>query len=799
MLTLPASLTLAEHAAYPDDQRWWRYHLVPMTPRLMRRADGLPSFHFLRYRHSDAYLAAHPDAPAGGGVVRVEVDLDPTPDQLSALRAALQPEVNARWNALRRGTPNERAMAADGGRQQPPEIELVRATYQSATLELVSSGDSLLVTAVASPTAADLQASSLTAELTCTPAGASLFQALLEEEAALPIQLRLRLSLLARMPDVTVRVVVDARRLHTHVTAIIAGTPGHRLLRSEVGPQLLQRSALEQSTTVRIEIDAGSATVEPAMLESLREQAWTRLEDTVWDSLFVQSSDGAAHLGTVDLSRLHLSWEDRQRDVVSWQFAPSASLDVPLAAMPAAERMTTLLLDQEALQRDVTVEVRLHAPLGTELSQVEVELKHLDRTDRLLFTTSGSQTWTAPRSASAPSFAWRTRAHHLTRGPLPWSAWTPASTTSLPIYLASQANRRLRLLGVWPASPPVDRVEIMFSTTVGTPPPPAHLDNGHRERELLLPDPPPTGWRATWVLSDGTRWPGPWVPLDADTDLLIGAPPADRCALTFVPTGPGWDQIDLAILDVDHDTDEPTPACRQTLRLDASSHALTVDLALPRGAPQRLRHRLLARFRDGTTVLRPWQPSDERVAALHLPAAAGRSLTLLAHALDLQAAPRTVVEVRSSSGEVRQETFTALEDRTLHWSVAPSDLTLWVTHHPDGRAPTTLPPVNWDGEAWLIPPYRPHRSTVRLVGTLLDAAVVREVTVEFELHGAEGELSAARLTVTPGQTSSVTVLHDRPVVEVRTRRAWLLLTSDPTVEQPWASATSTTVVLPPRP
>jgi hypothetical protein len=800
MLTLPAHTTLAGFTAYPDDQRWWRYHVVPVHPRLRIGADGLPVFHFLRYRHSDVWLAAHPDAPLGGGVISLEVDLAPTSDAIEALRVALQPEVDADWERLRRGSMHERAQAMEAGQRSAPAVEVVAANFIDATLEIVSTQDEHLIEAISAPTVGRLSDNVVYSELRCTPHGASLFQALLEEDGALPIQLRLQLTMLARMPDVTVRVAVDSERLHRQVRIAIEGSAGAGLLRrNTVGGQLLQHEVLELDDAVRVEIDVGSATTSPEVITALREQAWSKLEQVVEDRLLVDDEGGFKLLGLAQVRSLHLGWEVAQRDVVSWRLAPSGLIEGALTALPADRRVTTLLLDQEALQSDVEIAVRVTAPLGPGTTRLDVELDHHGHGTTLLFTAEGTQLWRAPLTARAPAWRWRTRSHHATRGPQAWGPWSTSESNSLPIFPEPSSTSTLRLLGAWSSRPPLDRVEVSLreepSGRINT----ITLLADQREATTPLPTTTSTfSWRPTWVLADGGVWEGTWELLGHSTELLIKGPPVDQCSLTLIPTGAGWEELDMAIVDIDRDETSTSIAARRTVQLPAHSAPQTVELALPRGATHQLRLRMLARFRDGRILRTDWTVNDGRIAPLHIPTSGRRHLTLLGQALDFDAAPRTVVRATFPDGTSQDVTFTAAITEQIPWPTAVRGaLILQVTHHPRDRAPVILAPAAWDGDAWLIPPHRLHRRTIRVLGALLDRDKVVSVEVDLMLQDEHGQHQTHTLLVSPGLTATWSVVSDSPTGALSTRRRWTL--RDGPREEDWQTNPTSSLVLPPVP
>ena len=67
MLKLPAIKSYQDLTVFQDDERFWRFYLIPTFPTVRLDAAGRPVFLLVKYALSDQSREKDPTLPRGGG------------------------------------------------------------------------------------------------------------------------------------------------------------------------------------------------------------------------------------------------------------------------------------------------------------------------------------------------------------------------------------------------------------------------------------------------------------------------------------------------------------------------------------------------------------------------------------------------------------------------------------------------------------------------------------------------------------------------------------------------------------
>jgi hypothetical protein len=329
----------------------------------------------------------------------------------------------------------------------------------------------------------------------------------------------------------------------------------------------------------------------------------------------------------------------------------------------------------------------------------------------------------------------------------------------------------------------------------------AILDAPLAEVELVVHQAAPLQVQKTWYLQDGTVWTSDWEPL-LGTSVAVGAPPLGELSCLLVPTGQGWDDVDVVLVDVRHD--DPARAeeasAQRTVQLRGRHDSARVALSVSPHAPQRLRHRVITRFADGRLHRADWVHGTAAVQWVQLPLMqTSRSLRLMSKGLDFDETPKTVValSVEGAASQSTELTFTRHGDQTWSFDAMPGaepTVQVQVTHFPAEGSPVSLPPQPWRGTLYAVPRLGMSTHTLHILGQLLDPQVEQATATLFATAGPDTHVHT---TVVGPDTSTtwplrVPTLHGAPTFEAHV--SWRLRDGT-TIEGPREPLTRMALVL----
>jgi hypothetical protein len=803
MLQAPAFLRFRETVTvWPDDTLFYRFYPISELPRVRRGADGLPALLLVEYTLSDTDRAEHPELPRGGGYLTVDTDLSIDDETTTELHAELQKWVHGEWERLRAGTPAERARPGVAGTDAPPSVELGTPTWTKGTVHLDAPRTNTLVEAriaEGEPTLLGGNAASFSLDL--TPAGATFVHGSLvaaDGSAAThtsPLQVGYDLTFWARLPPASIHVGVDLRRAYDYARKQVEGRGVAYCTTYDFDHTDLTTETISQSGAVTVQIDTGSASLPPDVVDALRGYALDLVKQLVASSVFTPAGAGGAAgssaavggLGatpyvlrhderfTQELSSgnsMTLSVDLTQSSVVEWTVHPQATLQTDLGgAGPDVMRQLVrrVRLDDDFFDHlDVTV--RPFADFTAGISHVEVELSYSgptadgtarETTESFTFTGSEPQRWTPGLIGTERSFRYRWRAV-LVGHPAPeFGDWTttsqPAVTIAVPPPgllivdvvagnidfgdVVAQAQVELAYEDPAAGVAPERQVIVLHSSS----------PSGSYRRQVGAPVTHPARYRVGWVLLDGSvRPPGDWQDVPGPV-LLVNQPATPVLRVSLLPGGNAWADVAAAVVDVRYRDDAAGVDETREVTFTAVDQFRTLTFLVPAGGPRTFDHRRHVSYRSGRFDETPWTTGAADPIVPVVLMKAGFDVIVDGSLLDSDTAPLTEVTLTYAEVTPPQQATMVFHQgaggggggagaggggaQTWHVDAptgAPVTYTWQVTHHPRDHDAVTLPPVTEHDTVVVLPPYRVSGElAVDVIATPVDFDVTPLVAVDL--------------------------------------------------------------------
>jgi hypothetical protein len=734
MLAVPARTQIGDLTAYADDTDYWRYYLVPATPRVRRDAAGEPALLLLSYALSDEERAAHPELE-GGGYLTLDTVLDPTAAEVAAAVAVLQPLVDAE--------------ARQRGQSPAPEVEIGSPTWTAGAVTLDAPQSTALVSArIAAGAPSLLAGNAASFSLDLTTSGAQLLADALtgDPAGAAPLQVNYDLSFWARLPPARIHLGIDAEKMHDYLRKQIqsrALDPSN-CTRYTYDTSDVTEESLTLSGAVTVQIDTGSGSLPDDVVAELRAYAFDTLKQVVQSTFFQPAPDTAPPprpgqppvprpwhdpvLEVKDLDRqtMSVSLDLEQSSVVAWPVHPRGTLTGLLGPDPAVrERHVRQVRLDDPFFADLNVDVDVFADFG-EIALVEVQLeftgsaadggvRHEATTLTFAAGAAGTQHWAVPLFGDEPVYRSRHRVVLPGGTAGPYSDWADSRSRRLVLSLPTPGILRADVLaGSVDFDSLVASVQVTFAyedqahgvprderTVVLT----RDTRAAHYEHRIGVPQQERLLHKVRFDLLTGdVIADDEWRPVPGG-QVVVNQPSESVLKVSLLPTGSGWHDVVAVLVDLRH-VQPDGRVVADTLTLHGLDEFATWQVYLPDRTARAYRYRWTASFADGDLVATDWadNPDGDPVLPVTL-RRPGTDVTVVADALDFAASPLT--EVTLVCGD---ETTTLLfRDRTpqlWHVRAAPAgiELTWTATHFPADGDPVELPPrVEHDPVVVLLP------------------------------------------------------------------------------------------------
>jgi hypothetical protein len=472
-----------------------------------------------------------------------------------------------------------------------------------------------------------------------------------------------------RLPPVEVIATADVREVRRRVQLV---TPDRQLT--------ITRSVIDANAHIEIR-GAGNVELEKA------------LRDWALDELAARLTDGRS-----------LAIHAAASDVVRWPVVLATTLDdfVPPASRGAL--VETFVLADEETGRAPALEVRALAAFGALLERVDVQIERVDGGDPVELALTDA----APRPVSLGTrdFRWRHRVKIANGQPGEWGEWKEARGASgllIPVSIAPALAIEVLAAGLdfarrWAS------VRVVLEHR-----PPGASPTSHAVE--LDADHPSATWTQTLA---GARGPvkagltfvsrqGRLVEQtveDVENDQLVVVDPLERqrVRVVLMPSGTGWEQVALAMVDLRYVDGAYT--VDETVELRTLDDLVEWEAPARAEGPQSVQWRLHVSYTDGRFESTKWETAAPGVVLVRIDGAARRRVQVIPAFFDPGLARQAVVRLRSGA---KTETV-AITDRTPRTvTLGPGPFTWTVTWTAaDGvQAPESSPQ---DGDDVLVVP-----------------------------------------------------------------------------------------------
>lgn len=426
----------------------------------------------------------------------------------------------------------------------------------------------------------------------------------------------------ARMPSIEVIATADIDEIRSRTTSLS--------VRGPTQVSIVTRSIV--SASARIEI-VGAA--DPALEASLREWACDALTE------HVQSGKPLSIRATAS-------------DVTRMPIALTGMLEDSVRPDERAKLREDILLDPDDLLALRVFEVRPVGDVGGTIERVDVELEGAGTTARLELVEDRARRVTVPQG----ELQWRRRIVPRGGRAWPWSPWAPVGSTSgLAVPATLPANRIVEVVaagfdfaGRWESihvdigsdGRPLTALVLEAAT------PSVRVDLGPATEA-------PVRARIVCLARSGYTHTRQVDAVEGE-QLVVTDPFAGAVhELTLVPTGTGW--ADVAMTMVDLKRDEGGQLLRETVTLARLEDFVQWRVPATQDTAPTIAWRRHTSYRSGRLESTPWQTTTESVLPLPIAGVPRRTVQLL----PIHIEPGMRIRARLSSGDVVREA--AMSDR----------------------------------------------------------------------------------------------------------------------------------------
>lgn len=448
------------------------------------------------------------------------------------------------------------------------------------------------------------------------PLAAGILAPLLQAATVSPLQVTWSGHVLLRLPPVEVIATADVTEVRRRVRLV----DGERLLS-------ITRSVIDANAHVEIR-GAGNPEVEKA------------LRDWVLDELAARFAEGRS-----------LSVRAAASDVVRWPIVLATTLDDFVPAATRGGLVETLILAEDEIGRAPAVEVRALASFGGTLERVDVQIERMSGGAPVELALTDA----SPRAVALGTldFRWRHRVKLAGRPAGDWSDWQESRGVSgLLIPVATARNLEIEVLAAgidfakrWASvSVVLEHRPEGGSATSHT----VRLDAAHpvaRWTQALDGMRGPVSARATFVSRQGRAVEQTLDEVKGDQVIVRDPFDRHRVRVALVPSGPGWNEVALAMVDLRYVDGAYTAEEAVELR-NADDFVEWEAPARPDG-PQSIQWRCHTSFADGRFESGAWQTAGPGVVIVRMEGAPRRRVQVLPVFFDAGVARQAVLRLRS--------------------------------------------------------------------------------------------------------------------------------------------------------
>ncbi|HSF43244.1 MAG TPA: hypothetical protein VLT87_25815 [Thermoanaerobaculia bacterium] len=788
MLTAPAFTQIEGVTVFADDALFYKFYPIAQAPNVRLDGGGDPIFLLVKYAFSDEDRQSRPALPSGGGYLNFDVSFEVPADQLERVRTALQPGVDAEWQRLQGGTPQERARPGVVGTTEPPRVELGTPTWTGGKVALDAPQAAELVSArVSEATPSLLDGNIAVFNMDLTPAGATFMEKTLLTPGGAgasdlsPLQVAYDLKFWARLPPVRIHIKADSQKVHTYIHKQLEGRGIDHCTTYDFDHTDIAHDTTTLSGLIDVQIDTGSGSLPDEVIEELRNYALELVKQMIESSFFTatppeeQDEEPARDTGRpatnnskkylkqrFDNATMSLQLDLEQRSVVEWQIHPQATLETFFKGRrPEEMKQFVRVIDlDDDFFKSLELTVRAFTDFADRaVSNVEVEVRYegrdengheVEKGNTFTLTSNAPETWKVSRIGDEREYRYRYRVGFTGQDAGSFTDWAASTSPDLNVSVPNPGRVSVDVLaGDVDFANLVENVQVRLAyedlergvareehTLVLTP----TRTEDRYQRLILTPRRKPVRYRTRFKLKSGeVREDDAWRDADGQ-QILINQSFHDLLRVSLLPAGDGWDDVVQVMVDLRYEDAANHYTAEETVLLKSREELKSWKVFLKNPALRSFRYRWTAAFKSGQLQQSDWQTSTGEETLPIVLKRPGFRVLILADTLDFAACPVTEATFRyAAAGVDRQETFVFLDKKPQVWNVtaplgAPVEFTYRVTHNPVGRDPLVLPEARETDTVVVLPTYRPSRSgriSVQVLANLVDFAATPIVTLDF--------------------------------------------------------------------
>ena len=807
MLTAPSVANINGVTVWGDDTDFFKFYLTSAHPRVRLNEQGDPIFLLVQYAISDEDRSDDPSLPDGAGYMNFDATFAVTDDEQEAAREEMQKRVDAEWERRRNGTPEEQGSRGVKGSNSAPAVEFSSPTYTSGTVNMYAPQSEFLVDQHVAQGTPDLMSGNVGVfSMDLTSAGSEFMHQTLTEGAGsdlAPIQIAYQLGFWARLPPVDIWVKADSSRIYNETRKIMDGQGIDHCTTYGFQHSDIDTSIADISGMIDVQIDPGSASVDDAVMQELRQYALDMMQQLIENSFFTDDPSLAYYPGAdgdipVDIleqetasqqqngnAKKYLKKSDdetimnlelhlQQHAVVEWQINPQSTLQTFFSGRSSAELakfVRRIRLDNPLFNNlDLTVRV-LGEFQTSDLEAVEVELNYSGadfdgerrtRSHNLVFTGNDWQTWSPSLIGDEREVEYRFRTKVVGRNFGPWSSVerTKANAFTISIPTPGVVSRALAanalnfdalelrsvevILRYEDQAQGVELIEESVMLTKAEPTAAFSAEIGVDPRK-------PVKYRRRFAFESGDIIEDDEFDESLSQTIFINQPFESVMEVRLLPVGRGWNEIVQVTIELFYKDEDNSFVSNDVVTLKSNEDLRVWTVRLRDPSKTNFTYRVNASYKNGDHEESDLLPdSGSGVVPITVREPMTTDVVIVPNRLDFDAAPLCeVVLHHPASGTRNAFTVTSL-DRS-HWVVPirPDEELSYeatITHFPNDLDPVVIGPIDESDTALILPPYKAPESgqiSIRVMPTLIDFAKTPLVTVDFIYEDEANDFTSA--------------------------------------------------------
>ncbi|MEL6453104.1 MAG: hypothetical protein AAFQ40_00120 [Cyanobacteria bacterium J06623_5] len=809
MLTAPAFRTINGVTIFRDNNIWYRFYPIAPHPSIRLDEQQNPVFLLVKYAFSDQDREDNPDLPAGGGYVNFDIQFDVSDNDLETVRSELQSWVDAEWQRLKQGTPEERKLPAVSG-SEPPLVEFGTPTWTTGAVAMDAPQSEDLVSSRVVEGAPSLLSGNIAVfSMDLTSRGANFMEeVLIGAEGSgpgdlTPIQVRYDLGFWAQLPPVRIHVKAESEKIYEQTRKIMDGRGIDHCTTYDFAHSDIDTHTASVAGLIDVQIDTGSASLDDEVIEELRRYSLEMIQQMIETSFFTEdpnlgiNTDEAdptpnltkPHRGsrrrrrntkkylkkTFDQATMTLELTLEQRSVINWNIHPQATLETFFSGIPPAELknyVRVIDLDTsdffKTLNLTITPFVDFEDPV---ISALEVQVRYRGRDENnnqqekletFTFTDAQSETWKPSLIGGNREYEYRYRLSFKDRGFTPYTDWEASKSPdlNLPQNPYGYRIKAAILAGNINFADLVEQVQVTLAYED------AEANIPRQERSVLLTaseheatyerliydfQNQPLKYHSRFTLKSGEVIEQDWQET-VNSQIVINQPFEKVLDVVLQPTGNGWADVARVMVDLRYQDAANQYLVEESLSLKAIEELKTWQVVLRDKSKRDFEYKVTASFKDGRFEQTDWKPYKDATLPIEIKAPPQLKVTLIGDLLDFEASPLTEVTLwYDAAGEAQSETFVFRDKVPQTWILklpesSPIDYTYQVTHYPPGGDPVVLAKQREKDSALTLLPYNPPKAGELKIDVLAQLIDFSQTPLVVVDLAYEDDLKGTRLT-----------------------------------------------------